>query len=83
MKRLFFGSDFMCNKDIKGLEILKVLCTNNLLKSAKNWFFNKNYTFTICVGRVWIVIGYFLFEKQTFIGLLKVIGLQILFFLFV
>ena len=31
------------------------------------------YTFTICVGRAWIVIGYFLFEKQTFNRLLKVI----------
>ena len=34
------------------------------------------YTFTICVGRVWIVKRYFLFEKQTFNGLLKVIGIQ-------
>ena len=32
---------------------------------------------TICVRRVWIVIGYFLFEKQAFNGLLlKVIGIQ-------
>ena len=42
----------------------------------KNRFFNKNYTFTICVGSVSIVIGYFLFEKQAFNGLLKVIGIQ-------
>ena len=34
------------------------------------------YTFTICVGRGWIVIGYFLFKKQTFNGLLRVIGIQ-------
>jgi hypothetical protein len=34
------------------------------------------YTFTICVRRVWIVIRYFLFEKQAFNGLLKVIGIQ-------
>ena len=25
---------------------------------------------------VWVVIGYFLFEKQTFNGRLKVIGIQ-------
>ena len=31
---------------------------------------------TIWVGRVWIVIRYFLFEKQAFNGLLKVIGIQ-------
>ena len=34
------------------------------------------YNFTICVGRVWIVIGYFLFGKQAFNGLLKFIGIQ-------
>ena len=39
---------------------------------------NKKYTFTIFVGRIWIVIGYFLFEKQAFNGLLKVIRIQIL-----
>ena len=44
-------------------------------KSFKNLFFNKKYTFTICVWRVWIVIGYILFEKQTYNGLLKVIGI--------
>ena len=37
---------------------------------------NKKYTFAICVGHVWNVIGYFLFEKQTLNGLLKVIGAQ-------
>ena len=36
----------------------------------------KKYTFTICVARVWIVLGYFLFEKQTFNGLSKVISIQ-------
>ena len=36
-------------------------------------WFKKN---AICVGRVWIVLGYFLFEKQTLNGLLKVIGIQ-------
>ena len=29
--------------------------------------------------KVWIVIKYFLFEKQTFNGLLKVIGVQNIF----
>ena len=38
--------------------------------------FNKKYTFSICVGRVWTVIRYFLFEKQTFNGLFKVIRIQ-------
>ena len=52
--------------------------TNDLCdqESVKKQFFNKKYTFTICVGRVWIVIGYFLFEKQAFNGLLKVISIQ-------
>jgi hypothetical protein len=30
----------------------------------------------MCVGRVWVVIVVFLLEKQTFNGLLKVIGIQ-------
>jgi hypothetical protein len=42
---------------------------------VKTRFFNKKYTFTICVGRVWVVISYS--KKQTFNGLLKVIGIQI------
>mgnify|MGYP001241495500 CR=1 FL=1 len=32
------------------------------------------YTFTICVGHVWIVIGYFLFRKIDFSWI--VIGIQ-------
>ena len=39
-------------------------------------FFRRKYTFTICVRCVWIVIGYFLFEKEAFNGLLKVIDIQ-------
>ena len=31
---------------------------------------------SICVRRVWVVIGFFLFEKQTFNGILKIIGIQ-------
>ena len=42
----------------------------------KNMFFNNKYTFTIYVGRVWVVIGNFLLEKQTFNELLKAIGIQ-------
>ena len=42
----------------------------------KTRFFNKKYTFTICVRRVWVVIVVFLLEKQTFNGLLKVIGIE-------
>ena len=44
--------------------------------SVKDQFFDKKYSFTICAGRVWIVIRYILFERQTFNGLLKVIGIQ-------
>ena len=36
----------------------------------------RNILITVCVGRVWIVIRYFLLEKQAFHGLLKVIGIQ-------
>ena len=40
------------------------------VSSNKTQFFNKKYTFTICVGRVWVVIVYFFIEKkQTFNGL--------------
>ena len=49
-----------------------IICRNPL----KPRLFNKKYTFTICVGRVWVVIVYFLLEKETFNGLLKVIGIQ-------
>ena len=40
----------------------------------------KNILITICVKRVWIAIRYFLFEKNAFNGLLKVIGIQIILF---
>ena len=46
------------------------------LKNPLKPIFTKKYTFTICVGRIWIVIGYFLFKNETFNGLLKVIGIQ-------
>ena len=38
------------------------------------------YTFITCVGRGCNVIWYLLFEKQTFNGLLKVMGIQIIYF---
>ena len=41
--------------------------------------FSLKYTFTIFVGRVWVVMGNFLFEKLAFNGLLKVISIQRLF----
>ena len=58
-----------------GIEFLAI---NVLLyiKSIKNRFLNKKYVFKICVGRVWIVVGYFLFEIQTLNGFLKVIVIQ-------
>jgi FtsH-binding integral membrane protein len=52
------------------------LCTNNLQKFVKFFLWNKKFTFTICVGRVLIVIGYFLFEKHAFNGLLKVTNFE-------
>ena len=56
-------------------------CIPKLFKKLlKTCFFIKKYTFTICVVCVWIVICmYFFFEKQANIGLLKVIGIQIIF----
>ena len=42
--------------------------TNNLSKSFLN--------IAICVGRVWIVTGSFIFEKQSLRGLLNVIDIQ-------
>ena len=47
-------------------------------KSLKPGFSMRNILLQIiiCVGCVWIVIGYFLFEKEAFHGLLKVIGIQ-------
>ena len=45
----------------------------NLLKTS---FSIRNVLITICVGGVWIVMRYFLIEKQTFNGLLKIVGIQ-------
>ena len=42
----------------------------------KTVFFNKKYNFTICVERFWIVIWYYLFEKDAFNMSLKVIGIK-------
>ena len=39
----------------------------------------RNILFTICFRRVWIAIMIFLIKKQAFDGLLKIIGIQILF----
>ena len=53
-------------------------CTTIIFKNPlKTGFSIRNIPITICVVRVWIVTGYFLFEKQTFDGLLKIIGIQI------
>ena len=66
-----------------GVEFLAfnvLLHTKSEQKVIGNWFCEtiifKNPSkpnFHICVERVWIVIRYFLFEKQTLNGLLKVI----------
>ena len=71
-----------------GVEILAfdvLLRIESKQKAIGNWFcapiIFKNPLkpgFTICVGRVWIVIRYFLFEKHAFNKLLRVIGIQIL-----
>ena len=39
------------------------LCALLIFKKSVNWGFNKKYTYSICVGRVWIVTGYFLLKK--------------------
>ena len=52
-------------------------CAPIIIKNLLKPGFNNKYTCTICFVCVWIVIGYFLFKKQTFNGLLKVIGIQI------
>ena len=45
--------------------------------SVKKRSFNKNHTYIICVGRIWIVCNkIFLIQKYTFNGLLTVIGIQ-------
>ena len=59
-----------------GVEFLTI----NVLLHTKSEQKVSNILITICVGRVWIVTRYFLFEKQAFDGLLKVIGIQNLFF---
>ena len=51
-------------------------CTPIIFKNPLKSGFYKKYTFTICVGCVLVVILFFLLEKQTFNGLLKVIGIQ-------
>ena len=48
---------------------------------VKNRIFIKKETFTICVERTrFLIVGYFLFEKQTFNEILKFIGIQRLFY---
>ena len=76
--RITICSDLMCNKDIKGQ---KFVCVGvEFQASIENRFFDINmYTLKISVGRVWIVIRYFLFEEQAFNGLLKVIVIQNIF----
>ena len=58
-------------------EIGNWFCTLIIFKNPlKIGFSIKNILLTICAGWIPIVIGYFLFEKQAFNGLRKVIGLQ-------
>ena len=52
-------------------------CTPIIFKNMlKIVFLIRNILITICVGGVWIIMRYLLFEKQTFDILLKVIGIQ-------
>ena len=67
----------MCVGPISGLQCLIAHSEQKVIKIRKKCFLNKKYTITICVGCVWIVIEYFLFEKHNFNGLSKVIGLQL------
>ena len=55
-------------------KVILFFCAPIIFKNQLKY--DKKYTITIYVGRVWIVIGYFLFEKQSFNGLRKVIGMQ-------
>ena len=48
----------------------------NLLKTGETGVSIRNILNTICVRFVWIVTRYFLFEKQAFKGLVKVIGIK-------
>ena len=55
------------------------ICTPIIFKNPlKTCFFIKKYTFTICVGCVWIVIyiSYSKYKLLTFNGLLRVSGIQ-------
>ena len=55
-------------------------CTPKMFKNPiKTGFSVRNILFTICFWCLWIVNEYFLFEKQAFHGLLKVIGIQNIF----
>ena len=61
---------------IQNLRSKNTIFASLLKNPLKSVSFNKKYTFTICVERVWLAIEYFLFEKHTFNELLKVIGIQ-------
>ena len=53
--------------------------TNNLLKILLNGVYIRTtlfIVFKLCVDRVLIVTGYFVFKKQALIGLLKFIGIH-------
>ena len=60
----------MCIKDIKCYKFVCVwvefLAFNVSLHTKYEQKVIGDLSFTICVERVWIVIGYFLIEKQTF-----------------
>ena len=72
MCRVGLTYDVLLHTKIKQKVIGNWFCTPIICKTP---LINKKYTFTICVGGVWIVIRYFLFEKQAFKGLLKIIGI--------
>ena len=59
----------------KGLR--NCICTTIIFKNPlKSGFSIINILITICVRGVWIAMRYFLFEKQAFDGLSKIIGIQ-------
>ena len=47
----------ICAKTFKKLKSKNIVSFPILKKSVINFFFNKKYTFTIRVGRVWVVIS--------------------------
>ena len=53
------------------VKVIGIWFCKSIFKIVKTAFFNTKFTVTICLGRVWIVTGYFIFEKQDYYWLLE------------